>query len=90
MATRVFGEMPYLPSPMSTLARGDDAEGGAPHAGAAGLRIALPDDAPAYAARLYAALHYLDDAACDAIVVEAVPDDPAWAAVRDRLRRASA
>jgi L-threonylcarbamoyladenylate synthase len=61
-----------------------------PARGAVGLRVALPEDAPGYAAGLYAALHQLDDAACDAIVVEAVPDDPAWAAVRDRLRRASA
>jgi L-threonylcarbamoyladenylate synthase len=50
----------------------------------------LSDDAAGYAAGLYAALHRLDDAGCDCIVVEAVPDDPAWAAVRDRLRRASA
>lgn len=53
-------------------------------------RVELPDDAAGYAAGLYAALHELDDAACDAIVVEAVPDAPAWAAIRDRLRRAAA
>src|SRR6185369_13808946 len=50
----------------------------------------LPDDPAGYAAGLYAALHRLEDAGCDAIVIAAVPADPAWAAVRDRLRRASA
>ena len=51
--------------------------------------IALPDDARGYAARLYDALHSLDDARCDAIVVERVPDDPSWAGVADRIRRAA-
>lgn len=50
---------------------------------------ALPADPAGYAAGLYAALHRLEDAACDSIVIEEVPGDPAWAAVRDRLRRAS-
>jgi len=43
----------------------------------------------AYASGLYSALHDLEAAGCDAIVVERVPDDAGWAAVRDRLRRAS-
>jgi L-threonylcarbamoyladenylate synthase len=51
---------------------------------------ALPADVAGYAAALYAALHRLDDAGCDVIVVEAVSDDPAWTAVRDRLCRAAA
>ena len=50
----------------------------------------LPDDPARYAAGLYAALHRLEDAACDEIVIAAVPEGGAWAAVRDRLRRASA
>lgn len=50
----------------------------------------LPDDPAGYAAGLYAALHRLDDAGCDEIVLAAVPDGAAWLAVRDRLRRASA
>jgi L-threonylcarbamoyladenylate synthase len=49
--------------------------------------VQMPDDAAAYAARLYAALHALDDAACDVVVVERPPDDPAWAGARDRLAR---
>ncbi|MGK3959141.1 L-threonylcarbamoyladenylate synthase [Sorangium sp. So ce118] len=50
----------------------------------------LPADPAGYAAALYAALHRLEDAACDVIVIAAVPEDPAWDAVRDRLARASA
>ena len=50
----------------------------------------LPADPDAYGALLYAALHRLEDAGCDAIVIAAVPEGAAWDAVRDRLRRASA
>jgi L-threonylcarbamoyladenylate synthase len=50
--------------------------------------VTLPDDPVAYGAALYATLHRLDEEAHDAIVVEAVPEDDAWAAVRDRLSRA--
>jgi L-threonylcarbamoyladenylate synthase len=49
----------------------------------------LPTDSPGYARELYAALHRLEDAGVDRIVVENVPGTPAWAAVRDRLVRAS-
>ncbi|WP_437672827.1 L-threonylcarbamoyladenylate synthase [Sorangium sp. So ce131] len=49
----------------------------------------LPADPVGYAAALYAALHRLEDAGCDVIVIAAVPEDPAWDAVRDRLARAS-
>jgi L-threonylcarbamoyladenylate synthase len=51
--------------------------------------IHMPNDALGYAARLYDALHTLDDAGCDVIVIERVPDDPAWAGVADRIRRAA-
>jgi len=51
--------------------------------------IEMPADAAEYAARLYAALHELDAAGCEAIWIEQVPDTPAWAAVRDRLHRAA-
>ena len=50
----------------------------------------LPAAAPGYAAGLYAALHRVDDAGCDWLIIAAVPGAPAWAAVRDRLLRASA
>ncbi len=49
----------------------------------------LSDSPVAYARELYTALRDLDAAACDLIIVAAVPDDPAWLAVRDRLRRAT-
>jgi L-threonylcarbamoyladenylate synthase len=49
----------------------------------------LPDDAAGYGASLFATLHELDEADVDAIVVEAVPDDEAWLAIRDRLARAA-
>jgi L-threonylcarbamoyladenylate synthase len=51
--------------------------------------VALPDDARGYARLLYASLHALDEAGCDVILVEDVPDTAEWAAVRDRLRRAA-
>lgn len=62
----------------------------APETVTEGPNEVLPDDPAGYAALLYAALHRLDDAGCDAIVIASVPEGPAWAAVRDRLRRASA
>jgi L-threonylcarbamoyladenylate synthase len=50
--------------------------------------LRMPRDAQAYAKRLYAALRELDAAGCEAILIEAPPDRPEWAAVLDRLRRA--
>jgi L-threonylcarbamoyladenylate synthase len=50
--------------------------------------LRMPRDAQAYAKKLYAALRELDSAGCEAILIEAPPDGPAWAAVQDRLRRA--
>ena len=47
-------------------------------------------DADGYGHALYANLRRLDAAAAAAIVVETVPDDIAWEAVRDRLGRAAA
>lgn len=52
--------------------------------------IAMPLDVTGYAARMYAALREMDTAGVARIVVEAPPEDAEWAAVRDRLRRASA
>jgi L-threonylcarbamoyladenylate synthase len=49
----------------------------------------LPLDPVAAAAQLYAALHDLDDACIDQIIVALPPDTEAWVAIRDRLRRAS-
>ena len=51
--------------------------------------LRMPRDPTAYANKLYAALRELDDAGCEAILIEAPPEAPEWAAVLDRLRRAS-
>jgi L-threonylcarbamoyladenylate synthase len=52
--------------------------------------VRMPSDPLAYAARLYTTLHSLDDSDCEVIVVEEVPDTPAWRGVRDRIERARA
>jgi L-threonylcarbamoyladenylate synthase len=52
--------------------------------------LVLPADARDYARLLYASLHTLDELGCQRILVEAVPDHGAWAAIADRLRRAAA
>ncbi|MFB3777936.1 MAG: L-threonylcarbamoyladenylate synthase [Bryobacteraceae bacterium] len=57
-----------------------------------GLRgaVRMPADAASYAAVLYDTLHRLDGEGWDWIAVEAVPETPEWAAIADRLGRASA
>lgn len=52
--------------------------------------IAAPTDPVAYGHDLYANLRMLDEAGCDALLVEEPPLEPAWIAVRDRLTRAAA
>jgi L-threonylcarbamoyladenylate synthase len=52
--------------------------------------LRMPREPEAYAKRLYAALRELDTADCEQILVEAPPEAPEWAAVRDRLQRACA
>jgi L-threonylcarbamoyladenylate synthase len=57
----------------------------------AGLKVTvLPNwDTPTEAAnRLYATLHELDAQGYDRLVLQLPPDEPEWAGVRDRLRRA--
>ena len=49
----------------------------------------MPRNSAAYAKRLYAELHALDELDCDLVLVERVPDEPEWAGVRDRLERAA-
>ena len=51
--------------------------------------VRMPNDPADYAARLYATLHALDDAGCDVVVVERVPESGLWLGVRDRLERAA-
>jgi L-threonylcarbamoyladenylate synthase len=50
----------------------------------------MPTEPRAYAAKLYATLHELDSLNIDRIVCAEPPDRPAWSAIRDRLRRATA
>jgi len=52
--------------------------------------LRMPREPAAYAQKLYAALRELDDAKCDAILIEAPPAESAWEAVLDRLRKATA
>jgi len=54
-----------------------------------GAWIAASRDARHYAHDLYANLRMLDRPGATAILVESVPDDDAWLAVRDRLTRAT-
>jgi L-threonylcarbamoyladenylate synthase len=62
--------------------------GTTPATGSGALIRQLPNEPTEYARLLYRTLHELDDQEVDDIVVEAVPDDEAWWAIADRLRRA--
>lgn len=57
--------------------------------GPAARSVRMPLDPAPYAAQLYRVLHQLDAENWPWIAVEMPPDAPAWAAIRDRLRRAS-
>jgi L-threonylcarbamoyladenylate synthase len=52
--------------------------------------VQAPADATGFAHDLYANLRELDKLGAQRILVESVPEDPEWDAVRDRLQRASA
>ena len=52
--------------------------------------LPLPLDREGYSSKLYSALHEADDRGATCIVIETIPEDEEWAAVRDRLKRASA
>jgi L-threonylcarbamoyladenylate synthase len=52
--------------------------------------LGLPAQPTEYARHLYAALRAMDTEGADRILVQAPPEGEAWAAVRDRLRRATA
>ena len=54
------------------------------------LLMVLPTDPELAARRLYAALRQLDQLGLDLILVEQPPQGAAWAAIRDRLQRATA
>ena len=57
--------------------------------GVAARSLKMPVDPNAYAARLYSVLHELDTEGWPWIAVEAPPESPEWAAIRDRLQRAA-
>jgi L-threonylcarbamoyladenylate synthase len=51
--------------------------------------LRMPREPQGYAQKLYAALRELDEARCESILIEAPPEAPEWAGVRDRLLRAT-
>lgn len=51
--------------------------------------VVMPVEAAEYAAKLYKTLHELDDVGYDWIAVESPPQTVEWAAIWDRLRRAT-
>jgi len=51
--------------------------------------VTLPENPAQYARYLYAILRELDTRQLDAIYIQMPPDEPQWAALRDRLRRAT-
>lgn len=54
------------------------------------IGLALPAEPTAYAQGLYAALRTLDESGASQIVVQLPPDEVAWQAIHDRLKRAAA
>jgi L-threonylcarbamoyladenylate synthase len=53
-----------------------------------GVTLAMPQDPATYAAQLYHAMHILDGARVERIVVALPPAGEDWLAIHDRLRRA--
>ncbi len=49
----------------------------------------MPERPRDYARALYRALHEADASGCEVLLIELPPDEPAWAAVHDRLCRAT-
>ena len=76
-------ELPATARVFALLARGDAR--GAAHASTAEV---LPTDVAGFTRGLYAALHRFAASDCEVVYVEALPDEPAWRAVADRLQRA--
>ncbi len=50
---------------------------------------ALPDSPEGFARELYAALYRLEGSNCARLLIEALPEEPEWRAVRDRTARAA-
>lgn len=49
----------------------------------------MPSEPDAYARALYAVLHEADASQCEVLLVTLPPNEPAWSAIHDRLRRAT-
>jgi L-threonylcarbamoyladenylate synthase len=56
---------------------------------ATSVQIPMPRDPRGYAARLYAAIHELEEGNPEEIQIETPPESPEWDAIWDRLRRMS-
>ena len=80
----------FLASNISAISSGTDAVlSRQPRVATAKVWLTLPDSPAGYGRALYAALRNLDASGAVRILVETVPDTPAWAAVRNRLVRAT-
>lgn len=64
-------------------------EPGAPLPAGNGRMLQMPNGREEFAAALYSELHRADAEHLDWIAIEAPPDTPEWAGIRDRLRRAA-
>ncbi len=53
------------------------------------MHFPMPPAPESYGRLLYATLRRLDNQGFDRLLIEALPDEPEWMAVMDRLRRAS-
>ena len=60
-----------------------------PAAAGFGRLSVIPHDPAAFARAIYAELHQSDDAGAELILVEALPDSPAWRPIADRLNKAA-
>ncbi|KIG14940.1 TsaC protein (YrdC-Sua5 domains) required for threonylcarbamoyladenosine t(6)A37 modification in tRNA [Enhygromyxa salina] len=69
--------------PVGLISFAEQAPAGVDH------HLSMPADPREYGRLLYAALHTLDELGCARILVEAVPNEGAWAAIRDRLARSA-
>ena len=74
------------PGDAAILCRRIDAQGRAPRAAPTEV---LEDDAAGYARGLFAALYRLERANPRQLLIAQLPDDDAFAAVRDRIARAA-
>lgn len=54
-----------------------------------GRTVVMPDDVRSYAAQLYKVLYDLENSDMEWVLIEKVPGDPEWTAIRDRLNRAA-